>query len=387
MKILLVGEYSGAYLAFKRLLVEKGHEVIWIHDGDGYKKIGGADFKIEFERYIIKNKILNNLLTIWYLFLDITGVKGIYQIRKSSNLIKSLANFDAVFLINTKSLSSFGNYANLYFFKLLRDQNKKVYLSCLGDDRTWVKTCLEKKYPKLTIFENLSFRNLLYFSWPLLYIYSFGCKKLNNTIINNVNEIIPGLYDYYYSYKLENINCSDILPLVMNSNKDVILENINYPIKVFHGWQPKKELRKGNHIFHKVMLDIEKKYPLLVEYEVVSNLPYDEYVNKFKNCHIFLDQCYSLSSGINGLLAMAEGKVVFTGCDKNYLNYLGVESNCRFCIDALPDEKQLFKDIENIILNPHIITDISANAIKYINEVHSSESVYKKLTQILKLVN
>ena len=46
MKILLLGDYSSLHNYLKKGLVELGHEVTLLSNGDGWKKIPGADGEI-----------------------------------------------------------------------------------------------------------------------------------------------------------------------------------------------------------------------------------------------------------------------------------------------------------------------------------------------------
>lgn len=377
MKILLIGEYSGAYTLLSKKLKSEGHEVIWVHDGDAYKKFSGADFNIKYTA----SETTSNFFKLFYILLDFLGLKGILTIRKYKEKINELKGFDVVQIVNTKPLGEFGSFANIYFLKKIFNQNKKVYLSALGDDYVWVKNCLDKKI-KYSMFDRLTLRNFYRFSWALLYVYGVGYKKLNDLVFLNSSKIIPGLFDYYYAYKSQGVlKCSELVPLIVepksNDNVDFFSEKIN----IFHGWQHNKELRKGNDIFDSAIRRLELKYPLKVNYEIVSGLPYQEYINKFSKAHIFIDQCFSLDQGVNGLLGMASGKIVFSGYAEELRSYLG-EDDTKYLVNALPNEDYIFEKLENLINNPDEMVEISTNAIKYIEKYHNSDVIYKQLMDI-----
>ncbi|WP_179995264.1 glycosyltransferase [Acinetobacter sp. YH16053] len=385
MKILLIGEYSGAFYNLANILKKKGHDVFWIHDGDNYKKISGADYSIEY-KYIKSNfYIINLILKIYYFILNFLGLKGFLQIRKYNKFIESLKNYEVVQLVNTKPLSDFGAYANLYFIKKLVANNNKVYLSALGDDYVWVKNCLEKKIP-YSMFDRMNFLNFHKFSWSLLYVYGFGAKTLNDYIIKNIKGIIPGLYDYLYAYNAQKIKCEDLIPLIVKVDKGAYSMDFNStPIKIFHGWQENKELRKGNDIFHEAILRLKNKYSDLIDYEVITNLPYDEYIKKYKDCHIFIDQCYSLDRGMNGLLGMAAGKIVLSGFDPSFIKYLGLDNGMEVLINALPDQDFIYNTLESLILDPNKMKAISIESLKFINKYHNEELIYQKFINIWSL--
>ena len=115
-----------------------------------------------------------------------------------------------------------------------------------------------------------------------------------------------------------------------------------------------------------------------------GGLSYDEYINSFDECHIFIDQCFSLAQGMNGLLGMAKGKVVFSGFHEYFINYLGLtkEQAKKILIHSPPDERAIYKELEDIILNPKKILEISANAIEYINKYHNKDKIYDSYMNI-----
>ncbi|MEE8097170.1 glycosyltransferase [Acinetobacter baumannii] len=377
MKILLIGEYSGAYTLLSKKLRQEGHSVVWVHDGDAYKKFSGADFNIKYSEIEAPSLFLK----IFYILLDFLGVKGIFAIRKYKKNINTLRDFDVVQIINTKPLGEFGSYANIYFLKKIFNQNKRVYVSALGDDYIWVKNCLDKKV-KYSMFDRLNFKNFYRFSWALLYVYGIGYKKLNEFVFENSIKIIPGLFDYYYAYQSQGVSkCSDLVPLIVEPKVNNSVNFFSEKINIFHGWQHNKELRKGNDIFDRAIKRLQNKYPLKVNYEIVSGLPYNEYIDKFSDAHIFIDQCFSLDQGVNGLLGMAAGKVVFSGYSEELRMYLK-EDKSEYLINALPNEDYIFEKLENLLNNPNEMVKISNNAIKYIEKYHNPDVIYRQLMNI-----
>lgn len=383
MKILFIGEYSGAYKTLIKFMKSKNIEIFWLHDGDGYKNIQGADYSIKFKKIKSKYKVIAFILKFYYLFLEIMGIKGFLQIRKYDEFIETLKDYDVVQLVNTKPLGEYSSLANIYFLKKIFKNNKKVYLSALGDDYTWVNECLRGGF-RYSIFDRINYKNFFLYSWPLLYVYGLGYRKLNNYVIDNVQAIIPGLYDYYIAYKNNNIKkLTKIVPIAIEKRIDKPLcENkIEFPIKIFHGWQKNKDLRKGNDIFDEAIKSLQLKYPKKIEYIIVSNVSYDEYLEKFNSSHIFIDQCFSMDMGVNGLLGLSSGKVVFTGFESEVKMYYGV-NNEKIAINALPDVDRVFNDLENFIIKPSLINEYSLGALNFIENYHSPEYVLKEFLSI-----
>lgn len=376
MKILLLGEYSGVHTHLCKALRDKKHEVLMVSNGDSYKSFN-SDLNINYKYLTANNSFIKRIINIYYIFLMYSGLKGCIQIFKHIHLIKKLKNFDIVQLINPLFLADYGAVVNFVVFLYVKKNNQKVFLCALGDDYYWVKYCLSGGF-EYSIFNKLTIKTLRQYLYPLHYVYGFFNPFLNKYIVKNVNAVIPGLYDYLQPYK-GFINCSDLVPIIVpiDSNK---INQLEFPIKIFHGWQPGKELRKGNDIFDKAVKICLEKYPDKIEYKVVGGVPYSEYIKTYTECHIFIDQCYSQDSGVNGLLGMASGKVVFGGFEAEVQEMYGI--NYVPMINCKPDVDQIVSSIERLIISQYDILNISKNAKKYMLDFHSAEYVlnlYEKI--------
>ncbi|WP_317127428.1 glycosyltransferase [Aequorivita ciconiae] len=74
---------------------------------------------------------------------------------------------------------------------------------------------------------------------------------------------------------------------------------------------------------------------------------------------------------------MAKGKVVFTGAEREFLEYYNLKED-EVCINALPDVDYLYGKLENLILNPQQLIAISNSARKFIEKEHNYISIAKK---------
>lgn len=379
MKILLLGEYSGVHNNLGNALKKNGYEVLLISNGDGYKSLG-ADIFITYKYISSRNIFLRKLINLYYILLMYSGFKGCLQIFRYINVIKKMKGYDIVQLINPLFLSDYGSIVNLLTFIYLKKHNKKIFLSALGDDYVWVKYCLNKNF-KYSIFDRLSIKTIKQYIFPLHYIYGFMNPFLNKYVVKNVNAVIPGLYDYYAAYK-DFENCTEIVPIIMEVDERKGIEFTGFPIKVFHGWQPGKDIRKGNDLLDRALKKIESDYPGKIDYKIVGGVTYAEYIKKFNDSHIFLDQCYSQDRGVNALLGMSKGKVVFSGFEKDVQNYF--EISYIPIINALPYEDKVYSEIKLLILNPLKIQEYSSKAINFIKDFHNPNYILDKYRKIWK---
>ena len=380
MKILLLGEYSGVHTNLTGALREKGYKVLHVSDGDGYKSFG-SDIFIKYERRYSKNRLINKSLSLYYTILSFSGFKGGIQILKYTNVIRKMKSYDIVQLINPIFLTGFGSVVNFIVFIYLNKNNDKIFLCALGDDFYWTKFCLSKGFD-YSMFDGLSLKTLKRYLDPLSYVYGFLNPALNKYIVKQVNGIIPGLYDYYLPYKSFS-NCTEIVPIIVKTNESLEqLSTPSYPIKIFHGWQVGKELRKGNHIFDKAIKRIVDNYPNKVEYNIVGGVSYADYIRTFEDSDIFIDQCFSQDRGVNALLGMSEGKVVLSGFESGVKGYYDIDYDP--VVNSVPDENQIFKNIESLVLNRELMHEYAVSAKRFIREFHNPEYVLNKYFKIWK---
>lgn len=378
MKVLLIGEYSGVHTNLAKALKQKNINVCTVHDGDSYKKFE-PDVVIKYNRLESKNKYINFILKLYYQLLLYLGLSGCLQIFKYRNEISKLKGYDVVQIINPVFLSSFGSIVNIIVLKYLLRHNKKMFMCALGDDYIWVKGSLENKKFK-SMFHLMTLRNFRQYLHSMMYVYGFLYPYLNRLVVKKANRIIPGLYDYYYYYKNYS-NCNEIVPIPIEMDAEVQpLKFKDYPINIFHGWQPNKEYRKGNLFFDEAVKKLIINYPDKVNYQIVGGLPYKEYIKTFNKSHIFLDQCMSMDQGVNALLALAKGKVVFSGFDDYLCGYYSLKN--KPLLDSKPDIEFIYKQLETLIVNPYLLDNYSERAILFMKSNHNFNYVLEKYLKI-----
>ena len=78
---------------------------------------------------------------------------------------------------------------------------------------------------------------------------------------------------------------------------------------------------------------------------------------------------------------MSKGKVVFTGAEKEWLEYYNVEED-KIAINALPNVNYIVSKIEWLINNPNELKLISKNAREFIEKYHHYINVAKEYENI-----
>ena len=374
MKILLVGEYSRLHNSLKEGLIELGHEVTIIATGDYFKNYP-VDIKL-YKKY--NDGILKKIkVLIHRLFKkDITSISVKNQFFNHQEKLKY---FDVVQLINESPIGVLPKYEK-QFISFLKNHNKKLFLLSCGTDYISVRHSYEQKaaYSILDPFFNKKASKKSFH--PILKYLQPNFIELHNYIFENINGVIASDLDYHIPlYKHPKY-----LGLIANPINIQLLEfiplEINDKIIIFHGINRANYYKKGSDYFEEALKIIESKYPDKVEIKIVENLPYSEYIKTYNEAHIVLDQVLAYDQGYNALEAMAKGKVVFTGAEKEFNNYYQLKETV--AINALPDAKKIASEIESLILNPLRIIEIGKNARAFIELEHDYKKIANKYLKI-----
>jgi glycosyltransferase involved in cell wall biosynthesis len=364
MKILLIGEYNSLHRFLKDGLIKLGHEAIVIGLNDGFKKV---DVDIEIFNYFETNwflKLLRKLVQKLFK-IDLYSISVWQQIKK---LKIQLSGYDIVQFINETPFQCTAS-VETKIFNLLLNNNKKLFLSSCGDDHISISYA-DKQIPRYSIlspyFDNKVSKE--HFSYSYKYLKP-EFKKLHQHIFKHINGVIASDLDYHFPLK----NHPKYLGMIPNPIKldEFIYQKpvIEDKIIIFHGINSHNYLKKGNDIFEEALDIVSKKHQHKIVIITVRSLPYKEYINTYSKAHILLDQIYAYDQGFNALEAMAKGKVVFTGAEKEWLNWYDLDENT-IAVNALPNAQDIADKLEWLILNPNIIIDISKNAREFIEKEH-----------------
>lgn len=371
MRILLVGEYSRLHNSLKAGLIGLGHEVVLVSDGDGFKNFP-ADYSIAYKWF--KTKLLNIPRQVIYRMFK-------YDIAKIENglrfyrLLPKFKEFDVVQLINEAPLKTTPSLEK-YLLKKLTAQNKKTFLLCCGIDYSTVNYMLGRK-PRYSLMDPyFNDKSMIHEYRYILEYTTKPYKNLHDTLYSKINGVIASDMDYYLPLQ----NHPKFLGLVPNP---VVLDNLEFKepetegkITIFLGINRGNYNQKGIPFFEKALEVIKQKYPERTEIIITENIPYAEYINIYNKAHILLDQVYGYDQGYNALEAMAKGKVVFTGAEKEFTEYYNLTE--RVAVNAMPDVDAIVKELSFLIENPDEITAMGKRARAFIEKEHEYITVAQK---------
>lgn len=352
MRILLIGEFSGFYNSLANGLKEIGHDVFLANTEDG-SRIFYSDYSWMEGKSGRFGKVLG--------ILDLIAHKELF------------VGYDIVQVIVPK-LNSF-LLLNKMFVNHLVNNNHKVFWTPAGSGDLIAKYWNESKELRCGIYdfhfqEAKSKGKKLNFQNPKFIDYE-------NWFIDKIHGVIPVMFEYAQPFR-NNLKYLGTIPFPVNNDKIEYRENIVHnKIIFYHGiTRPVK----GTTYIREAFKIMQSKHIDKAEFICNERLPYEQYLKVMSSANVIVDQTNRFSSGLNGLIALAQGKIVLGGAEPQSFNDLGYE----FCpiINITPNVNQICDAIKYVIDNNDNITDMGAESRRFIETYHAYKAIAAKYVNI-----
>lgn len=370
MKVLLIGEFSGVHNNLAAGLKELGHTVHIAATGDGYKQF---PYDIYFAERTGKDNTFSKQLLKW---------RTKKLLRANSHIFY---NNDVVQFINPIFHVSDLQMLNIFTFNELKKHNKASFLGAFGDDYIWVDACLRGLFRYDMVSENIKNHTPDEHLIDVLEnVYSTPSKRVNHYLANAVKGIIAGAYEYYYPYsQSEYSSKTSYIPFPVNVRSVTYTPNIikNGRLKILLGKQTGRVAWKGMNVIEKVLLKYANQYPTDLEILKAESLPYDQYKLLYMKANMVIDQLYSYSPAMNALHALAAGKVVVGGGEKEMYGLLNEESNFPI-MNIQPSEEHICQVLDFILSKRREFEELGAAGRAFVQKYHDHVEVTKKYIQI-----
>ena len=193
-------------------------------------------------------------------------------------------------------------------------------------------------------------------------------RELHEFVYEKINGVIASDIDYHMPLEHHPAYLGLIPNPVNIDNLEVAKVTSEGRINIFMGINRANYHTKGIGYFEEAMKIISEKYAESINFVIAENLPYSEYIEKYNDAHILLDQALGYDQGYNALEAMAKGKVVFTGAEKIFEEYYQLTETV--AINATPNSEEIAAQLAALIENPERIRSIGINARKFVEDQH-----------------
>lgn len=346
MKILLLGEYSNVHCTLAQGLRELGHHVDVASDGDGWK-----DYPRDID---LRRHSLGRWDTLRFL----------YTLRRTW---PRLSGYDVVQLINPVFLPLRAERI-LPYYRRLRRNNGKVFLGAFGIDKPWVEQGLRPdtfRYSDFYLYGKLR-QNAE--NDDMIRDWLRGANgELNDLIAQDCDGIIAGLYEYWRCHQAKYAAKTVFIPFPINH--DVLTPRCPHPddpaMRFFIGVQRTRNAYKGTDIMLRALENLKAKWGDRMEIVKAESVPFAQYSRMMDTSDVLLDQLYSYTPGMNGLLAMAKGLVLVGGGEEEQYQLMG-ENELRPIVNVQPTQESVEQEIERrLLLHPDDLAGLQEDSRAY----------------------
>lgn len=384
MKILLWGEFSNVHWTLAQALRKLGHEVTVVSNGDEWKAYP-AD--ISLIRKPGRWGAVSYLLRVLCLLTKLRG-------------------YDVVQLINPVHFVDLKAERGVRIYDYLRRHNKKVFLGAFGYDYHYVYDSVVRRTLRYCDFYTPT--REVHHEWndanerDWLHTYK---KEASIHVAETCDGIISGLYEYDVAYRPHFPDKTTFIPMPIDVDNDERLPfngektktkaktnhstpyNLNTKqekkLRFFIGINRSRTMLKGTDIMLRALKRIVADYPDRAEMVKAESVPFAEYKEMMLSSDVLLDQIYSYTPAMNALQAMSQGLIVVSGGEEENYEILG-ETELRPIINVQPDEEDIYRQLEQLVLHPERIAQLKRDSIEYVRRHHDSLKVAKRYLEAWK---
>lgn len=365
MKILLIGEASFVHNTLKKGLVERGHRVVTMSDGNGWHD---APRDIDLRRDGRCGK-LGGLKVVWQLVRHLPQLVG--------NDIVQIHNYQFVPLM-------YGWNRLLFFF--LKHLNRRVVKGCFGDDPQIFRRQAMGVPEYSDTYWSGKLRNVERHRERIDEVTLYGAQESWQATTNMADALVACLYEYWLDYneepfarKLHYIPLPVALPAIDGAK----VKGDGDTIKVLVGIQPKRDFMKGARRIAAFVEEVSRRHPGNVRIRYVEGVPYDEYIRMLDEADVLVDQLYSYTPSMNSLAAMSRGTVVIGGGEEDYYEFIG-EQRLRPVINVRPDvsDEANIDIIEKAFFTEGRLAAMSRESVEFVGKYHNYRRVAAQYEQL-----
>lgn len=394
MKILLIGEASFLHNTLKKGLVERGHRVTTMSDGNGWHD---APRDIDLRRDGRWGK-LGGLRVVWQLLRHLPQLCG--------NDVVQIHNYQFVPLMYRW---------NTLLLRFLKLTNRRVVKGCFGDDPQIFRRQAQGVPAYSDTYWSGQLQNAEQHRDRIAEVVEHGAEASWRKTTAMADALVPCLYEYWLDYNEPPYAAKlHYIPLPMECEKMVrwcdgemvkwcngemvrCVGNVttspshpnnsqlapSHPLTILIGLQPKRDFMKGAMKIAAFVEEVARRHPGKLQIKYVEGVPYDEYMHLLAEADVLVDQLYSYTPSMNSLAAMARGTVVIGGGEEEYYEFIG-EKTLRPIINVRPDvpDEENIAMIERALFTDGTLERMAQESIQFVHKYHDYRLVAKQYEQL-----
>lgn len=367
MKILLIGEASFLHNTLKKGLLERGHRVLTMSDGNGWHD---APRDIDLRRDERWGK-LGGLRVVWQLLRHLPQLCG--------NDVVQIHNYQFVPLMYRW---------NTLLLRFLKLTNRCVVKGCFGDDPQIFRRQAQGVPAYSDTFWSGQLQNADQHRDRIAEVVEHGAEASWRNTTAMADALVACLYEYWLDYNEPPYAAKlHYIPLPMECEEMVrrcdLTTSPSHHLTILIGLQPKRDFMKGAMKIATFVEEVARRHPGRVQIKYVEGVPYDEYQRLLAEADVLVDQLYSYTPSMNSLAAMARGTVVIGGGEEEYYEFIG-EKKLRPIINVRPDasDEENIATIERALFTNGTLERMRHESIEFVRKYHDYRRVAEQYEKI-----
>lgn len=266
-------------------------------------------------------------------------------------------------------------------FDRLRRFNGRIFTDALEADPYYVRACTSDNPPLPFSEWQIGLRpSPMALANPGLRDSWLALGSYYDYVLDRVDGVVTALYEYHKV-------CSEHIDHGRLAYGGIPVDLASVPApgpraggrcRIMAAYHSARADEKGAGILLDMAKRIVARHPDLATLDIVTNIPYDQFVRKLARADIVLDQLYACSPATTALLAMAHGAVPVTGGAEEYYHFIGA-GGLRPIVTADPLHlEHTERAIEHLVVNPYALAAMRAAARPFVARHNDADVVARR---------
>ena len=378
MRILLFGEYSNVHHTLCEALRRAGHEVLLISDGDGWK-----DYPRDVDLRRTKEGPVGSLM----------------YLSKLATLLPKLRGYDVVQIVNPIFLDVKARW-NRWVFDYLKRNNGILSVGCFGDDYYVISRMQDDKYLAYTDFYAAGKAIDHEVNRRRIAAWTKGPKAaLTQYVMQYADCLVPCLYEYWKVYDTPEFHSRlRYIPLPIDVSTPSNLSNLSNPSNLLN---PSTELKlrllfasqklrgqmKGADQLEPLFDRLAQEFPDAIDLCKIESVPFEQYQRLVAEADVVVDQLYSFTPAMGALESMAKGKVVISGYEPEYQQFIDGPSESGI-INLRPfDDAHNYEVLRTTLTDRNKIARLQSSSQAFVRKYHNADDVARQFVEFWSLAS
>ena len=371
MRILLFGEYSNVHHTLCEALRRTGHEVLLISDGDGWK-----DYPRDVDLRRTKEGPVGSLM----------------YLSKLATLLPKLRGYDVVQIVNPIFLDVKARW-NRWVFDYLKRNNGILSVGCFGDDYYVISRMQDDKYLAYTDFYAAGKVIDHEVNRRRIAAWTKGPKAaLTQYVMQHADCLVPCLYEYWKVYDTPEFHSRlryiplpiDVRPLCPCGSHPWLPSS---PVRLLFASQKLRGQMKGTDQLEPLFDRLAQEFPDIIDLCKIESVPFEQYQRLVAEADVVVDQLYSFTPAMGALESMAQGKVVISGYEPEYQQFIDGPQESGI-INLRPfDDAHNYEVLRSTLTDRNKIARLQSSSQAFVRKYHNADDVARQFVEFWSLAS